>query len=81
MMLDINVQAYSQTLLEQMETTLAHLAVCWRGMAEQDDADEIVRRYQSILTCMLDLGLDHPLDIDSELPDELMPPAYFTRFS
>jgi hypothetical protein len=29
---------------------------------------------------MIDLGLDHPLDIDSELPDELMPQEYFSLF-
>jgi hypothetical protein len=79
-MLDLNIQEYNQTLMEQMETTLAHLAMYWRGTDEDEDAKEIARRYQSILLCMIDLGLDHPLDIDSELPDELMPQEYFDRF-
>jgi hypothetical protein len=79
-MLDLNIQEYNQTLLGQMETTLAHLAMHWRGADEDEDAKEIARRYQSILLCMIDLGLDHPLDIDSELPDELMPQEYFSLF-
>jgi hypothetical protein len=73
-------EALYPELLEQMERTLAHLAMHWRGLEQSDDEQEIVRRYQSILLCMIDLGLDHPLDIDSELPDELMPQEYFDRY-
>jgi hypothetical protein len=80
-MINSIVETYNQTLLEQMEITLAHLAVHWRGLTEQVDSTEVIHNYQTILLCMLDLGLDHPLDIDSELPDELMPPAYFERFT
>jgi hypothetical protein len=80
-MLDPSVEDYTRSLLEQMESTLAFLAMYWRGSDKDDDAQEIVRRYQSILLCMLDLGLDHSLTVDSELPDELMPPGYFARFS
>lgn len=74
-------EALYQNLLGQMEITLAHLAMYWRGLDEGVDATDIVRHYQTILQCMLDLGLDHPLDIDSELPDELMPQPYFARFT
>lgn len=80
-MLNQVVQEYNQVLLEQMEVMLAHLALYWRSQSEPDDEQEIVHRYNSILTCMLELGLDHPLDIDSELPHNLMPAIYLERFS
>jgi hypothetical protein len=79
-MLNTRIQENTQTLMEQMEESLAHLALHWRGHTTPEDSEELVRRYNAILTCMLKLGLDHPLDIDSELPDELMPQAYFERF-
>lgn len=80
-MLNHPVQEYNQALLEQMEITLAHLAMHWRGHPEPNVEKDIVHRYRSILSCMLELGLDHPLDIDSELPHELMPEAYLKRFA
>jgi hypothetical protein len=80
-MLETAIQAYHDHLLEQMENTLAQLAWYWRGLPAGAEAQEIVRRYQSILECLLSLGLDHPLTVDSELPHELMPVAYFERFS
>lgn len=79
-MLNALAQENTQTLLTQMEESLAYLAMYWRGHTSSQEGEELVRHYQSILTCMLDLGLDHPLDVDSELPDELMPEAYFNRF-
>lgn len=75
------VQLWQDELLTHMETTLAHLAMHWRGADNPQDAQELAQRYQSILVCMIDLGLDHPLDIDSELPDALMPPRYFEQFA
>ena len=79
-MIDGAVQADHQVLLGRMEASLAHLAMHWRGTPPPAEEQEAIRRYRAILTCMLELGLDHPLDIDSELPDELMPEAYFDRF-
>lgn len=64
-----------------METMLAHLALHWQIQPESEDEQDIMRRYHSILTCMLELGLDHPLDIDSELPHNVMSTAYLERFS
>jgi hypothetical protein len=75
------VEALYQNLLGQMESSLAYLAMYWRGSDDDAEAAEIARCYQSILLCMLDLGLDHCLMVESELPDELMPPAYFARFT
>jgi len=80
-MLNTQTQQEHQNLLDQMETMLAHLAMYWRSTPSPEDAAEIVRRYQIILTTLIELGLDHPLDVDSELPDELMPTIYFERFS
>lgn len=56
-----------------------NLAPRWRSAKRKDDAqhrDAIVRQYQAILHCMLALGFTDELDIDAELPDELMPHNY-----
>jgi DNA-binding transcriptional regulator PaaX len=73
-------QMLYETLLEQMETTLAHLAMHWRGSDSDEEADAIAHNYQVILRCMIDLGFRQSLQVDTELPDELMPQAYFDLF-
>jgi hypothetical protein len=40
-------------------------------------APDLVRRYQAVLLTLIDLGWDKKLDVDLELPDELMPAEYF----
>lgn len=69
-----------QQLIEQMEIKLSHLAMQWRAQKDQANADSIVRQYQSMLRCMIDLGFDEELYVDSELPDELMPQEYLDLF-
>jgi hypothetical protein len=80
-MFNTTVQEQQQTLLAQMETSLAFLAMTWRGTHQPDEARQLAHLYHTILMCMLEIGLDHPLDIDSELPTEWMPPSYIARFS
>lgn len=61
-----------------MEAALSDLALLWRDRKETDGAKEIARQYQAILKCMLELGFDTPLDVESELPGRLMPREYLT---
>jgi hypothetical protein len=67
-------------LITQMEIKLSHLAMRWRNHKEKPEADEIVRQYQAILRCMIELGYRAELYIDSELPDRLMPKEYLDLF-
>jgi hypothetical protein len=67
-------------LLTEMERTLGRLAARWRCHQQQPEAADIVRQYQAILRCMIQLGYRESLDVDSELPDEHMPTEYLTLF-
>lgn len=68
-------------LLSTLEHKLSDLAALWRGRKDQPGADEIVRQYHAILNCMIELGFRDALDVDSELPDRLMPEAYLNLHS
>jgi hypothetical protein len=67
-------------LIQAMEEKLSDLAASWREQKNQPQADEIVRHYHAILRCMIELGFHDSLDVDSELPDRLMPQEYFDLF-
>jgi hypothetical protein len=69
-----------QQFLRTLEAKLSDLAAMWRGRKDMPVADEIVRQYQSVLRCMIELGFQDSLDADSELPDRLMPKEYFDLF-
>ena len=55
---------------------LAELAAAWRTHKTQD----LVERYHHVLLTLLELGWNDNLDVELELPDELMPAAYFERY-
>jgi hypothetical protein len=74
-MSSIQIPIKSELLLS-MEETLSDLAFAWRGEQNQAIADEIVRQYQAILRCMIELGHHRPIDVESELPRRLMPREY-----
>jgi hypothetical protein len=69
-----------EQLLSQMEIKLSHLAMRWRGRQHTPEADNIVRQYQALLRCMIELGYRDELYVDSELPDALMPQEYLDLF-
>lgn len=69
-----------EELIELMEIKLSHLAMRWRGHKDTSEADDIVRQYQAILRCMIELGYRSELYVDSELPDRLMPQEYLDLF-
>ncbi|GEM_PF-1285477 len=61
----------------QLEQQLSRLAYLWRSV-DVDDPNEalIVEQYQRLLRQMVAEGFGGPLDIDAELPDDLMPDEY-----
>lgn len=75
------VENFTVHLLTEMEHSLSLLAARWRSRQNTPEAPEIVRRYQSILRCMIELGYHDSLDVESELPDELLPQEYFDLFT
>ena len=79
-MLDPSVEEYTRSLLEQMETTLTHLAMYWRGSNSAEEAELIAHNYQVILRCMIGLGFRQSLQVEAELPDDLMPQEYLDLF-
>lgn len=68
-------------LLDALETKLGHLAARWRGTQDPQEAQTLVRQYQAILRCMIELGYHDSLDVDAELPDEYLPAEYLTLHS
>lgn len=79
-MMQTNVRPVDKPLLKSMEFKLSDLAALWRGNKATPQAETIVRQYQAILRCMIELGFREPLDTDSELPDRLMPQEYLALF-
>jgi hypothetical protein len=68
-------------IIDILETKLGHLAARWRGTENSEEADLIVRQYQAVLRCMIELGYRDALDVDAELPDEYMPVEYLDLFN
>lgn len=66
--------------LRKLEFQLGDLAELWRGSFGDDNRQsQLVDEYHSILTRLYHLGWDSELDIESELPDRLMPQEYLRR--
>jgi hypothetical protein len=76
----IEIKSIHAQLLIEMERSLGLLAARWRSRQDKPEAAEIVRQYQAILRCMIELGYHDGLDAESELPDELLPQEYFDLF-
>lgn len=69
-----------ERLLKAMQLKLSDLAAMWRGNRNAPQAETIIRQYQAVLRCLIELGFHKPLDADSELPDRLMPSEYLDIF-
>jgi hypothetical protein len=67
-------------LLKQLEDSINHLALAWRSCESLEEEKWIEVRYRDILRCMIQLGFNQALDMDAELPHELMPQEYFDLF-
>jgi hypothetical protein len=64
--------------LNRLQSHLGHLAAEWRGAlggAERQRA--IVQDYHATMRRLYELGWDDILDIDAELPRDLMPEEYY----
>lgn len=70
-----------EPMLKNMEASLGELAMYWRGSENDEEAMAIAHQYQLILRCMVELGFHQSLQVDSELPDELMPQEYLQLFN
>ncbi len=66
--------------LDILERKLGRLAARWRGTESSEEAELVVRQYQAILRCMVELGYRDSLDVDAELPDVYMPAEYVDLF-
>lgn len=71
----------NEPLIQALELKLSDLAALWRGNKTSPRAETIVRQYQAVLRCMIELGFREPLDADSELPNRLMPSEYLGLFN
>jgi uncharacterized protein YutE (UPF0331/DUF86 family) len=69
-----------EPMLKNMEDSLSELAMYWRDSDSDEKANAIAHNYQVILRCMIDLGFRHALQVEAELPDELMPQEYLDLF-
>ncbi|MCI0713425.1 MAG: EF-hand domain-containing protein [Chloroflexi bacterium] len=69
-----------EPMLKNMQDSLNELAMRWRGSDSDEEADAIAHNYQVILRCMIDLGFRQSLQVEAELPDELMPQEYFDLY-
>ena len=68
--------------LRQAEFHLGDLAAMWRDAYGQPEQQEkIVQEYRDVLLRMYALGWESQLDVESELPDYLMPEEYLRRNS
>jgi len=75
----ISIETDAQ-LLDALETRLGRLAAKWRGTNDSQEELALVRQYQAILRCMIEMGYRESLDADAELPDRLLPQEYFDLF-
>jgi hypothetical protein len=67
--------------LRHWQKMLGNLAAEWRAVYRGiDKQDEIVAEYHAILKKMYDKGWRSYLDVDSELPDSLMPDFYLNMY-
>jgi hypothetical protein len=67
-------------VLRQLEFQLGDLAERWRGSYGDDEQQRhIIEMYHAILSKLYQQGWDAVLDVESELPDELMPDEYLRR--
>ncbi|MAT98833.1 MAG: hypothetical protein CL608_16945 [Anaerolineaceae bacterium] len=65
--------------LRALEFHLGDLAAKYR--MHKYSAQKVIKEYHATLTKLYQLGWDAALDVESELPDELMPEEYLKRNS
>ena len=68
----VQITPVTTTTYDELQNRLAYLAGLWRRVK----SDEVVERYHIVLKTLLELGFREWLDVESELPRDLMPPEY-----
>jgi hypothetical protein len=69
-----------QASYDYLLSRLGHLAYRWRGSSSNPELQEqIVLQYHATVQALYELGWDDIIDIDSELPEPLMPERYLMR--
>lgn len=62
--------------LRRLEDRLGDLAGMWRGTYDE----KVVQEYHATMARLYELGWNDVLDMESELPDSLMPEEYLRRW-
>ncbi|MCA9919120.1 MAG: hypothetical protein KC445_14260 [Anaerolineales bacterium] len=65
--------------LRALEFRLGNLAAEYREHISPEDDEQAIREYHATMDKLYKLGWDAVLDIESELPDKLMPEEYRKR--
>ena len=75
---EVELHGYSDNpVYDEMCHKLAYLAGLWR----RHKTDEIAHQYQTLLRALIILGFDEELEVQSELPEALMPVEYTSLFT
>ena len=63
--------------IQALEIKLGQLAAKWRGNSNDPVLQaEIVQQYHAVVQHLYEFGWDDVIDIESELPERLMPKTY-----
>lgn len=66
--------------LRRLEFRLGDLAAMWRGSYDRPERQQaIMREYHQVMQSLYELGWDAELDMESHLPQEVMPAEYVKR--
>ena len=78
---DVDASGYPvDPVLKRLEFSLGDLASEWReSSSDPKRQHSIMRLYQQTLLTLYELGWDAELDLESHLPDDLMPEEYRLR--
>lgn len=77
-MMEVVRYGYSDnSVYDEMCHKLAYLAGLWR----RHKTDEIADQYQTLLRALIILGFDEELEVQAELPEDLMPVEYTSLFT
>jgi hypothetical protein len=68
-----NLDEINDEIFSKLEDVVGYLAGAWRETKE----DSIVSKYHFLVNCLIDMGWKGSLDVEDNLPPDLMPKRYF----
>lgn len=74
--MDTTTKAIATDTIHLLQDKLIAFLSQWRRTGDE----EALHHYQSVLRCMVELGLTRELSIDMELPDRYLPKEYLELF-